>query len=160
MDIIGYLIAFFLGMLICVIVMKKQEKKSMEKYNLLLCKKDRELDTYYKMTSKYISGKKMKDYFIDNNLNHIAIYGLGRIGKNLVDEIIQSNICLEYVIDREISVTLGEYNGIKCYNNNSILPIVDVIVVTVIDEYLEIAAHIKKKNNLEVISLEEIVKCL
>lgn len=157
MIIIGCLTLFWLGVVISFIFFWKKERTLIEKHNIELANKDRVLDVYFKYISNSIAGCKIEEYLLNKGFCRVAIYGLGRLGKNLFDEINQSNICLEYVIDREVSVNSGKYKNVKCYNPNSILPTVDVIIITVVNEYKEIAEIIRKKNEIRVISLEDII---
>lgn len=82
----------------------------------------------------------------------VAIYGIGMIGKVLIDKMCIENISIEYLIDKNPI----DYNGISGYELEEIPKIVDVIIMTLFD-YGRITRIVAEKTGMEVIPLTEII---
>lgn len=93
-------------------------------------------------------------YFENNNVNHIAIYGYGIFGKQLLSEIEnQDKIMCDYIIDKN-SEGLNMKN---VYSPDDTLPKTEMIVVTTIHIYNEIYNLLKNRTNCKIVSLKEIL---
>lgn len=106
------------------------------------------------------NGKSLIIYFEDNLIHSIAIYGLGAIGKRLVEELSQEKIEILYGIDRNAADLHIEGLTVKTLEDD--LPKVDAIVVTPISFY-EIEKDIYKKmgKDIYIIFIEDVVEyCL
>lgn len=94
-------------------------------------------------------------YFIEKGYFSIAIYGYSDLGRRLEEELEQyANINVKYFIDknaRHICETS------KIYEVQKNLPAVDVIVVTPICEYSEIAVQLKNIIPYHIISIEDVI---
>lgn len=132
---------------------RKVEKMILEKEKKVLKFKD-----YYKMTSKWLEiknqDKNLSDYFKDNEWKNIAIYGMGELGKRLCEELAESSININYVIDKE---AYSKYSDIKTVSMEEELELVDVIVVTPIFDYESIRVSLEEKTNSKIISLEDVI---
>lgn len=95
---------------------------------------------------------KISDYLNEMNIKTIAIYGMSDAGWKLYDELKQSDIVVEYVIDRRMIEA-----DIELVTIDDELKDVDLIIVTAIYDYDEIANDLKKKTQSQVISLEQII---
>ena len=89
-----------------------------------------------------------------NGYNHIAIYGVGHLGKHLIKELDKSEIHIDYLIDRKVEEVK---ENIKIYKPEDTLPETDAIVVTVIMEFDEIADMLEKKVRCQLLSLEDVI---
>lgn len=90
------------------------------------------------------------------SFSKIAIYGIGDLGKCLVEELREEGIEIGYIIDKRAS-QIKEFDNIKVFNPDEELPSTDLIIVTAIFYFDEIAYELKKKVSCPIISLEEIV---
>ena len=99
-------------------------------------------------------GKSIKEYLDKNEINSVAIYGMGRIGKRLYQELYQEGIRVEYVIDRN-SAQSGF--GVRCLLPEDELPETDMIIVTAICDYEEIKDALEPRVMCQLISLEKII---
>ncbi len=128
-------------------------------------------NTYEEEKSRYISyyyiiqewmfnkqkGKTIENYLEKNNINNIAIYGMGTLGKMLYDDIKNTNIKISYIIDKTLEknwdeVPIINLKDIKDY------PMVDAIIITPIYNYVHIIQEIKNyKINFLTISLEQLI---
>lgn len=97
--------------------------------------------------------KSILGFFEDNNYKSIAIYGIGTVGKRLIEELKSSGIEIKYTIDKK-----NKYEDlkIKVITPDMQLPKVDIIVVTAITFFDEIKEMLKTKINCPIISLEDI----
>ena len=99
---------------------------------------------------------KLRDYFDENNIETVAIYGMGKIGKHLKYELDKMGIKIAYVIDEGDS---GIYCKEEHYNLRDDLPLVDVVIVTVIDEFEDIKNKLMDNNKmLKVVSIDNILE--
>ncbi len=122
----------------------------------------------YKKSDKFMKMVKILDYWLKlkedkkdiakflekMGYDNIAIYGIGYLGKHLVDELNKSELNLNYIIDKKID-RIEE--NIKIYKPNDILPKVDIIIVTAITEFDKIFDELEKKMECPVVSLEDII---
>lgn len=130
--------------------------------NKELAEKDKKIEkfrSYYNLLNQWIinnhAGKSLEQYFIDHNYHTIAIYGMGEIGNRFYEQIKESDkIEVKYAIDQEASYISGM---LKVYDpDETEFPEVDVVVVTALFAYDEIAKMLNAKKFLT-ISLEDII---
>lgn len=100
------------------------------------------------------NGKNLLDYFVRNNYNRIAIYGMSYVGETLLKELSGSEVEVVYGIDKNAEIIDQEF---KVITMESLLEEVDVIVVTAITFYDEIEEKLSKKIDCPIISLEDIL---
>ena len=84
----------------------------------------------------------------------VAVYGMGEVGRHIWAELSASSIKIKYIIDRskkEVHFT------VPIYDLRDALPKCDAVIVSVVDEYWEIARSLEGKVDCPVISLAEIV---
>lgn len=99
-------------------------------------------------------GVSIGEYLLERGYGHIAVYGIGSMGLRLVDELKGCNIEIEYAVDRnadnlrtDLSVLLPDET----------LPEVDLMIVTAVTYFNEIAEHLRKKVSFPIVSLEDVV---
>lgn len=100
------------------------------------------------------NGKNLLDYFVRNNYNRIAIYGMSYVGETLLKELSGSEVEVVYGIDKNAEIIDQEFKVITMENP---LEEGDVIVVTAITFYDEIEEKLSKKIDCPIISLEDIL---
>jgi hypothetical protein len=102
-----------------------------------------------------LNKKNISLYFEKNKYKKIAIYGWGDLGKLLYKDLEGTIIDVMYIIDRKgagISVDKTVYDI-----EVDVLPNVDVIVVTVLDQFAEIYDILKTKSKCNIISLDSVI---
>jgi FlaA1/EpsC-like NDP-sugar epimerase len=122
-------------------------------------------DSYYKLTYEWIhkknSGKSILDYFVNNNLNKIAIYGNGSLGELFFEEIKHTNIEIVCFVDQASTEIFQTEQAIPVMNIQEFSNMqteVDAIVLTPIHVYDEIIKDFAaRKLDYQIISLEEII---
>lgn len=89
---------------------------------------------------------------------HIAIYGIGDVGKLCYDELIASNeVNIAYIIDMAAK---GDYKGCPIVSLDYVDDKVEAIIITPIYCYLDIAGVLYERTKAKLISLEDMVKVL
>lgn len=88
-------------------------------------------------------------------INSGAIYGMGILGCQLYDELINENFEVKYFIDRKKINTLGVVKAIKA--DEEFLQ-VDAIIVSVIMEETEIKQKIQEKSQIIAYSISEVLE--
>lgn len=99
-------------------------------------------------------GKMIGDYLKKKGFQNIAIYGMGYIGRNLYEELIQEEITIKYLIDQNKNIQI---DGIHIKTPGEEIEMVDMIIVTSIYNYLEIEKNLRSKYNSPVVCLSEII---
>lgn len=99
-------------------------------------------------------GKSLAQYFRDNQMDEVAIYGMGELGKCLYTDLQKSNVKVTYVIDRDNRLQSPDYTLLS---PDSEFPPMDTIVVTAAFEFEEIKTKLKDKTCAKILSLKEII---
>lgn len=98
--------------------------------------------------------KSLVDWLKAHNYLNIAVYGIGTVGKHFLTEVANTEINVKYLIDNrkgEITANIPVYDMLDDFSD------CDAIIVSVVDEYWEIAQRLKEKVSCPIISLAEIV---
>lgn len=115
--------------------------------------------SYYELLEQWVlikqRGKNLQEYFNQHGYKKIAIYGMGNLGKRLMEELYLSDVSISYIVDRVFVVDNKE---IKVVHPQDVFENVDVIVVTAVNEYGIIRDELQKKVNFDIISLDEVVR--
>ena len=100
-------------------------------------------------------GHSAVEYFENMGYKHIAIYGMAELADRLFEELENTDICIEYGIDKDVSCTNSRIKEIYSLQDN--LPMVDVIVVTPYYAFEGICKGLKEKIECPVISIEDVI---
>ena len=130
------------------IIDEEAEKRELEKYaNFTYL-----FDIWLKNMEK---GKNVSSYFERNGYKKIVVYGMGMIGKHIVEQLKDTNIQVLYTIERGVISASG-----KVYTSTEIDKLEekpDVIVVTPLMEYVEIKEMLFNKYKCDIVSAEEVI---
>lgn len=126
----------------------EREKKKADKYF-----------SYFNFLDRWLIKKEQNfdysEYFQEHNIKTAAIYGMGKIGKHLKYELENAGIEIAYVIDEGESII---YSDVVRYNLRDALPMVDLVIVTPIEEFEEVKNRILNNNaSLLVVSVNNII---
>lgn len=99
-------------------------------------------------------GKSLKVYFEEKGYKKIAIYGMHYLGECLVRELKDSDIVIEYAIDRNAK---GINSGIQCIDMSGEFTKVDAVIVTPVQSFFEIEEELSYKIECPIISIEDII---
>lgn len=126
------------------IIEKKQQEK--EKFRIMY----QMMESWFRLK---LEGKNIEDYFNAYGYKHIAIYGMGDIGKNLLADLRISSVKVDYAIDKVVTNT----EDIRVVSPEEKLEKVDAIVVTAIAYFDDINDNLSSKTDCPIISLEDII---
>ncbi len=131
--------------------MKEIEKDSKEK-------ELRKFRFLYRICSKWIDLLQTRDhifsdYFNNENIRSVAIYGFGSMGNKIYLQLKKENIEVKYLID--IYLPRNRY-GLTIYRPEEGLPKVDAIIVTPYEEG-EITELLNKRVPYRILSMEDIL---
>lgn len=99
--------------------------------------------------------KALQCYFDYNNLHTIAIYGFGNHGHMFYELVQKTSTKVVYAIDRQKYGMKQE--AVPVYSNEDTLPTCDAIVVSLVNDYVQIATELRKKIKSPILSLYEVI---
>lgn len=152
-TILSTLTGALVGSAVGVAVYKQQQKESKkwknmsDKHLALMC-----LFNQWMITKQ--EGKSVVDYFHNNGIKSVAIYGMSYLGERLLDELLTSDIEVKYAIDKN---SISIYAKVDVISPDENIPMVDAIVVTPVFFYNEIEEMLSAKTECKIISLEDIL---
>lgn len=108
---------------------------------------------------KWDSRDEQQEKYIEKKLNNmhyrkIAVYGCGVLGKRMARNLENSDIKIEYFIDRDTTVC---YKNIQVIHNMEDLPQVDAVIVTVVSQFYLIRESLHSKIRCPIISVEDLL---
>ena len=98
-------------------------------------------------------GYSIDDYLYSMGYSSIGIYGMGKLGVRLYDELKDTKIKVLYGIDRKYK---NIYSEVPVVSMNDASSDVDVVVITVVNEIDTIEKDLKEKG-IMTISLKQII---
>ncbi|QHQ60685.1 glycosyltransferase [Anaerocolumna sedimenticola] len=100
-------------------------------------------------------GLRIDQYLISKGYKNIAIYGLGELGRHIYNGFRDSEIIIDYAIDK----LKGNYSdiNINVYSLEEKLKPVDVIIVSVIYNFKQIEKELQKKITCPILSFDSII---
>ena len=117
---------------------------------------DEKIHSYYELLNVWLEmrqkGKTVAPYMKRRGFQRIAIYGMKELGHRLIDELYNTDIIVEYVIDK--SQVLGDFVLLTPEDE---LPEVDAIVIAADYYYSEIKRELEKKCTYPIISLRTLL---
>lgn len=100
-------------------------------------------------------GKSLQSYFEDNRMKKVAIYGFGALGQRLYEDMKKLDVELAYVIDRNAENI--KIDGLKVVTLDHELELVDAIIVTPIQFFMDIERDLESRTSADIISIEDVV---
>lgn len=89
----------------------------------------------------------------EKGIEHIAIYGGAVLGEQMIEETLDIGLGIEYVIDRNAK----NYKGIEYYSPDDMLPTVDAIVITCM-ENSAVKEALGKKVSADLLHISELIE--
>lgn len=129
--------------------------ESIWNYNLAM-KNEQIIKLQKKWIQELHRGHSTINYFHNHHIKRVCIYGFGVLGSLLYEELKDSDIEVSCVIDANMKsdevfvCTLEEVDSFEC----------DIIVITAVAAFDEISEMLRKKTNVESISIKEIIESL
>jgi len=138
---------FFGGSLLAVYIKDKEIKKWFK-----ICQKDERM---LKVYSYWLMHKgSYAEYLNRLGVRKVIVYGIGYLGKSLVDELNDSNVKILYALDRNPAETVS---GLKIVTPTAIKEGADMVIITAIANFKEIKKEIEKYVNCPIVSIEDVV---
>ena len=141
--------------------------KVLKVYDNLFYKVARIQKTYDKSTRMWLvfqhwfeiskNGTSVAEYLLKHGYKKIAVYGMGDLGKTLVNELQDTDVAVSYAIDMLVNNIVS---SIEILNWEMDWPKVDAVIVSPVNIYHEIKSDIQKKSQCDVLSLESIILSL
>lgn len=94
-----------------------------------------------------------KEFFASNHYQSVAVYGYGVTGRYLVDKLLDEDIHVPYIIDRNAA----KIHDIKAYSLEDDIPMVDVVIITA-NGINTIKDGLRRKGFRNIISVTDILK--
>lgn len=117
--------------------------------------------SYWTIMDKWLSikeeNKGLDLYFQKNNMQNIAIYGMGMLAKHFIKELENTQINIVFGIDRFID---KKSDNIPVYSIEDELPKADTIIVTETYDFDNIYNKLSDKGIDKIISLDEVIDCV
>lgn len=114
-----------------------------------------ELNDVWKAWFAYkLSGGNIADFFVENGYTTVAIYGMKELGINLYQELSRQGISVKYGIDRNTDISV---KGLRVIEPTDSYDEVDVVVVTPVHYFAEIAELLNEKVNCPIVSIENVI---
>lgn len=113
----------------------------------------------YLMMNRWVKvkqeNKSIAEYLAKQGYKEIAIYGMNYVGETLWNELADSDIRVQYGIDKNADTISLD---VDVLHPDDELPQVDAVIVTAITFYDEIEDHLAEKIDCPVLSLEDILQ--
>lgn len=158
--IIGFIGGLVLGIVITYKVVKKSMCEQLRKLQQLSDKHLAIMNLFSMWLQNKEAGLKIEDYLKEQQIKRIAIYGMSFVGERLYDELEQSDIKVVYCIDKNANNIYKDINVLTPDSELEKEESVDAIVVTAFVFFDEIEANLKKKVNVPILSIDDIVYSL
>lgn len=97
--------------------------------------------------------KCFQNYFDVNNIDSVAVYGMGRVGHHLIKVLKNTEVKISFVIDENKSFV----EGIKAVGINEISDKVGAVIVTIPYEFKKIKAKLNVKLSCKMLDLEALL---
>lgn len=149
LEICLFFVGFGMGIIAAINVLDiivEEYRKSSDKFGRLF----RLMNQWVQLKQE---GKSISGYFEKRHYRNIAIYGMGSVGEAIIRDLLNSKVNVKYAIDQKANENSKDF----VVSPNSILEMVDAIVVTPISSYGEIKLHLKEKIDCPIISIEDIL---
>lgn len=132
--------------------------KKMTKNYVRVQESEKRFRNYFDLMIQWMNlkhqGKSLELYLTSEGIRRVAIYGMGKLGEQLLQELKSSRIELAYAIDQNVD---GIIEGITIYQPDDRLDEVDAIIVTPTWAFDTISDMMKAKVSCRIISLEDVV---
>ena len=113
----------------------------------------------YELLYNWISVKQQNYSFAkilaQMKIDKVAVYGIGKHGKLLLDELLAAGVEVNFIVDKEPKEMY--YKDIKVYTLKKELPFTDAIIVTPYLEIDSVKKELELKTNARIISLEDLI---
>ena len=144
-------ISYVIGYLNCKLILAREinkehrvAEKNIQLYRLIC-----------KWHIEYKNGRNIYQLLKNKGYKNCAIYGVGALGQLIIQEAgMCKDVNISYAIDRNAKKI---NSNITVFSPEDELPTVDVIIITTFTEYYSVIDTLQKKNNIPMISVDELI---
>lgn len=115
------------------------------------------MQVYFDILDRWMAweeqGTGLEQLFLQRQLQHIAIYGYGKLGKHLYNRLKNTSVQVDYFIDQN---AVPGVKDVKIIKASDLLPAVDAVIVTPVMEFEAIKTYLEQKQIAAVLSIEDI----
>ena len=107
--------------------------------------------------------KSIETFFVERGYRNIAIYGMGELGKCVLNDLKDTSVHISYVIDQAYKNYPGGVDGVPVIGKKMVCQQeeIDIVVVTVLYEFNKIVDDLLDEIELEkIVNLSDIVYSL
>ncbi len=144
-------IAFFMGIFVMFFGKKVFQNKAR------VSNQDK-FGAYYDVLNKWLKLKEtnqtIEEHLKKKGIKTVAIYGMGDLGKHLLNDLKNTDIEVKYAIDRSF-LAISE---IDIYEPDADMPPVDAVIITPVFDYDSICKNLKLKVNCKLLSIADLVE--
>ncbi len=113
---------------------------------------------YYRLLEKWMvlheKGRSAEEYFGSKGIDHIIIYGMGKMARHLIEDIKESSINIICAIDRRPT---DAYCNVPVITLNETIPDAECIVVTPVYAFETIKQILGDRTSMPLISLSDVI---
>lgn len=131
--------------------LSEQENSEIEKLNRQCNKYRNFIKIFERMLNLKLNGKLVSRYISEKRYDKVAIYGLGIVGKALANVLEEEAVNVIYGIDRD--KYQARFLKFPLYSLEKSLENVDIIIVTVEDDYTHIRKELESKTKAEIVNV-------
>lgn len=105
------------------------------------------------------NGKTIEEFFVDNDVHNVIIYGLGTVGYRVYEAVKKTDVNIVCAIDQYANEM--EIEGLSVMQKDQLSALdsqADLIIVTPMAYYWDIKSDLERITNIDVISIGEIVE--
>ena len=99
-------------------------------------------------------GRNIGEALAKKGYRHVAIYGMGAVGERLLRELKDTDVVVDYGIDRRARVLRADMD--VCLPEEELKP-VDAIVVTALGDFDEIEDMLSKRMDCPILALDDLM---
>ena len=141
----------------------QKDTKAQHQENKQLVFEAKKFKYYTELYDRWLYMERKKTFFLEaylqeQNVQSIAIYGMGIIGKQLYEQMNQSKVKVSFGIDRYVGVYGKDFTIYRPESTN--WPKVDAIIIAAYDEDMSIMKLLKGKTDCKIITIDKIINDL
>lgn len=136
-------------------ILSNQESLEIERLNYKCNRYQNLFRMFVRLLDLKLDGKLISQYILDKKYSGVAVYGLGRVGKTIIKVLMDEKIQVVYGIDQ------NEYKDrmycFPVYTLQDKLKDIDIIIVTIEEEYLYIKEQLEKRVKADIVCVSDLL---
>ena len=125
--VLAVLIGAIVGLIKEIFIIKNKMQHEIESQKALVNENIKLFQVMSEWMKAKTNNRTISDYLTERGYQTIAIYGMGRMGDCLLNELCRGNVSVKYAIDRNVEEI---YARVDLYKPSDDIPDVDAILIT------------------------------